>query len=108
MAPKYDMLTSSLFTVLFCASSANDLTLAPSYMNSFFLNYYERYDMLTLLQKVEVFEFALSNTTGQDLWKVLWLHSTNSEVWLERRTTYTRSLAVMSMVGYVLGLGGEF
>ena len=61
--------------------------------------------MLTLLQKVEVFEFALSNTTGQDLWKVLWLHSTNSEVWLERRTTYTRSLAVMSMVGYVLGLG---
>ena len=64
-----------------------------------------KYDMLTLLQKVEVFEFALSNTTGQDLWKVLWLHSTNSEVWLERRTTYTRSLAVMSMVGYVLGLG---
>jgi len=29
---------------------------------------------------------------------VLWLKSRNSEVWLERRTTYTRSCAVMSMV----------
>jgi len=31
--------------------------------------------------------------------------SQNAEVWLERRTTYTRSLATMSMVGYILGLG---
>ncbi|KAI9327967.1 armadillo-type protein [Obelidium mucronatum] len=63
------------------------------------------YDNLTLLQKVEVFESALTNTTGQDLFKVLWLKSKNSEVWLDRRTNYTRSLAVMSMVGYILGLG---
>ncbi|KTF86859.1 hypothetical protein cypCar_00039870 [Cyprinus carpio] len=26
-------------------------------------------------------------------------------VWFDRRTNYTRSLAVMSMVGYILGLG---
>jgi len=63
------------------------------------------YDNLTLMQKVEVFEYALENTTGQDLYKVLWLKSQNSEVWLDRRTNYTRSLAVMSMVGYILGLG---
>ncbi|KTW30812.1 hypothetical protein T552_00524 [Pneumocystis carinii B80] len=63
------------------------------------------YDNLTLLQKVEVFEYALDNTTGQDLYRVLWLKSKNSEVWLDRRTNYTRSLAVMSMVGYILGLG---
>lgn len=63
------------------------------------------YDALTLLQKVEVFEYALENTAGQDLYKVLWLKSENSEVWLDRRTNYTRSLAVMSMVGYILGLG---
>ncbi len=25
--------------------------------------------------------------------------------WLDRRTNYTRSLGVMSMVGYILGLG---
>lgn len=38
------------------------------------------YDNLTLLQKVEVFEYALENTTGQDLYRVLWLKSRNSEV----------------------------
>lgn len=63
------------------------------------------YDSLTLLQKIEVFTAALDNTRGQDLYKVLWLKSKSSEAWLDRRTTYTRSLAVMSMVGYILGLG---
>ncbi|KAK9379012.1 armadillo-type protein [Kockiozyma suomiensis] len=63
------------------------------------------YDHLTLIQKVEVFMYALDNTTGQDLYRVLWLKSRSSEAWLDRRTTYTRSLAVMSMVGYILGLG---
>ncbi|KAL4269010.1 Serine/threonine-protein kinase TOR [Pleurotus pulmonarius] len=63
------------------------------------------YENLILLQKVEVFEYALENTTGQDLYRVLWLKSTNSEHWLERRATYTRSLAVNSMVGHILGLG---
>ncbi|KAG8710611.1 phosphatidylinositol kinase- protein kinase tor1 [Ceratobasidium sp. 394] len=63
------------------------------------------YECLTLIQKVEVFEYALDNTTGQDLYRILWLKSANSEEWLERRTTYTRSLAVSSMVGYILGLG---
>lgn len=63
------------------------------------------YDGLTPLQKLEVFRYALDNTTGQDLHKVLWLKSASSEVWLDRRTAYTRSLAVMSIVGYVLGLG---
>ena len=63
------------------------------------------YDSLSLIQKIEVFEYALENTAGQDLYKVLWLKSRNSEIWLNRRTNYTRSLAVMSMVGYILGLG---
>lgn len=63
------------------------------------------YDILTLLQKVEVFEYAMENTESKDLADVLWLKSRSSEFWLERRTTYTRSLAVMSIVGYILGLG---
>ena len=63
------------------------------------------YDTLMLLEKVEVFTYALDITRGQDLYKVLWFKSKSSEAWLDRRTTYTRSLAVMSMVGYILGLG---
>lgn len=42
---------------------------------------------------------------GDDLHNVLWLKSRSSEVWLDRRTTYTRSTAVLSVVGYLLGLG---
>ncbi|VVC87256.1 unnamed protein product [Leptidea sinapis] len=45
------------------------------------------------------------HTAGDDLAKLLWLKSPSSEVWFERRTNYTRSLAAMSMVGYILGLG---
>ncbi|OXG23734.1 FKBP12-rapamycin complex-associated protein [Cryptococcus neoformans Ze90-1] len=65
----------------------------------------ESYDSLPLLHKVEIFQYALDNTTGQDLYRILWLKSRNSDIWLERRTTYTRSLGLNSMVGYILGLG---
>lgn len=54
---------------------------------------------------MEIFRNALEKTVGEDIQKVLWVKSQNSEIWLERRTSYTRSLAVMSMVGYILGLG---
>nr|XP_009796203.1 PREDICTED: serine/threonine-protein kinase TOR isoform X1 [Nicotiana sylvestris] len=69
------------------------------------LSFAPDYDNLPLIAKVEVFEYALQNTEGNDLSRVLWLKSRTSEVWLDRRTNYTRSLAVMSMVGYLLGLG---
>ncbi|KAG9394146.1 Serine/Threonine-protein kinase TOR [Carpediemonas membranifera] len=63
------------------------------------------YDHLALLQKVEAFEYALDNTDGRDLAKAMWAKAPSSEQWLAHRTRYTRSLAVMSMVGYLLGLG---
>ncbi|XP_010557538.1 PREDICTED: serine/threonine-protein kinase TOR isoform X2 [Tarenaya hassleriana] len=73
--------------------------------HKYMLSFAPDYDNLPLVAKVEVFEYALENTEGNDLARVLWLKSRSSEVWLERRTNYTRSLAVMSMVGYILGLG---
>ncbi|XP_046969780.1 serine/threonine-protein kinase Tor-like [Vanessa cardui] len=63
------------------------------------------YQKLMLKHKVEVFEYTLSQTPGNDLSRLLWLKSPSAEAWFERRTNYTRSLAVMSMVGYILGLG---
>eukprot|EP01061_Rhynchopus_euleeides_P023007 TRINITY_DN3749_c0_g1_i1.p1 TRINITY_DN3749_c0_g1~~TRINITY_DN3749_c0_g1_i1.p1 ORF type:complete len:1300 (+),score=503.39 TRINITY_DN3749_c0_g1_i1:349-3900(+) len=63
------------------------------------------YDRLSLYQKVDVFEQVLESTKGDDLSRVLWLQSRSSEAWLSCRTTYTRSLAVMSMVGFLMGLG---
>mmetsp|Transcript_41301 Transcript_41301/g.43214 ORF Transcript_41301/g.43214 Transcript_41301/m.43214 type:complete len:1137 (-) Transcript_41301:148-3558(-) len=64
-----------------------------------------KFESSSFLNKLEVFKYALRNTLGIDLYKILWRKSKNSEVWLDRRTNYSRSLAVMSMVGYILGLG---
>jgi FKBP12-rapamycin complex-associated protein len=63
------------------------------------------YDKLPLLGKVEVFRQVMEETTGEDLAKMLWLKSKTADVWVERRANFTRSCAVMSMAGYILGLG---
>ena len=64
-----------------------------------------KFDTSSSMTKLEVFKHALNNTMGLDLYKVLWNKSQNAEDWLDRRTNYSRSLAVMSIVGYILGLG---
>ena len=69
------------------------------------LHFAPDYESLAHLQKVEVFKHAQAHTSGMDLYKVLWMNAPSSEVWLDRRSNFTRSLAVMSMVGYMLGLG---
>ena len=69
------------------------------------LKYSPDYECLPLIQKVEVFQRALEQRNGDDLANILWLKSPSSEVWFAKRTNYTRSLSVMSMVGYILGLG---
>eukprot|EP00053_Salpingoeca_punica_P020177 m.209872 g.209872 ORF g.209872 m.209872 type:complete len:925 (-) comp17813_c0_seq1:564-3338(-) len=63
------------------------------------------FDRLTVLQKLEIFRLALASTPGNDLAEILWEKSPSAEVWLQRRVNFTRSVAVMSMVGHVLGLG---
>lgn len=65
----------------------------------------KNYDKLPLIHKVNLFREVLEETTGQDLAKIMWLNSKTSDVWIERRANFTRSIAVMSMVGYILGLG---
>jgi FKBP12-rapamycin complex-associated protein len=57
------------------------------------------------MTKLEVFKHTMDNTVGSDLNRILWIKSKSAEDWLDRRTNYSRSLAVMSIVGYILGLG---
>ena len=54
--------------------------------------------------QVEVFKYALAHTEGMDLYRVLWTKAPSSEAWLERRSNFSRSLAVMSMVRHMLHL----
>ena len=68
-------------------------------------NKYPKFSSACFLNKLEVFKFVVDNTSALDIYKILWIKSKNSEDWLDRRTNYSRSLAVMSMVGYILGLG---
>lgn len=65
------------------------------------------YEHLTILQKTEIFAEALreNEQRGRDFARIFWLKSRDAETWFERRVYYMRSLAVMSMAGYVLGLG---
>ncbi len=63
------------------------------------------YDFLTIIQKLEAFRNAISITKGDDLATIFRSKSPDSETWVSRRTNFTQSLAVMSMVGYILGLG---
>jgi len=80
-----------------------DLDLELSHVQRFATR--EEYHQLPILNKLEIFEYSLAQTKGDDLKQILWLNSQSAELWLEKRTTYTRSLAIMSIVGYILGLG---
>lgn len=71
------------------------------------------------IQRQEIFVAMMKKFDGNDLKTMLWLKSPTSEAWLERRTNFTRTLALMSMtgnfsllshidshsLGYILGLG---
>ena len=65
----------------------------------------EKFDSSLKMAKLEAFKYSLYNTLGIDLYRMLWNNSQNAENWLDGRTNYSRSLAVMSIVGYILGLG---
>lgn len=69
------------------------LTLCPEYNSS------------TLIQQIEAFETAMKVTNGMELANILWLQSENSDIWCEKRSLYVRSLAVMSVIGYLIGIG---
>ncbi|KAJ2511553.1 phosphatidylinositol kinase- protein kinase tor1, partial [Coemansia sp. RSA 1939] len=69
------------------------------------LQFAPNYGRLTGAQKAEAFEYVFSNTRGDDLQWAMWYRSPSAEVWVQQRTSYTRSMAVMSMAGYILGLG---
>ena len=64
-----------------------------------------KYDSSVLLNKVEIFKEANRITSGYELNDIIWTKSVNCESWLKRKSNYARSLSVMSIVGYILGLG---
>jgi hypothetical protein len=68
-------------------------------------DFHENYNVLLKTKKLEVFRFVCSNTKAEDLKSIFWLRSPSADVWLTMRNNYICSLAVMSIVGFILGLG---
>ncbi|EGD80484.1 hypothetical protein PTSG_11127 [Salpingoeca rosetta] len=65
----------------------------------------EGYERLPARIRKRILINACKETRGDDLANVLVSKSPDSETWVRRRTAFMRSLAVMSVTGYVLGLG---
>ena len=66
---------------------------------------YQKFESSIMINKIEIFQEALNETQGLEINNMIWIKSKNCETWLNHRTNYSRSLAVMSIVGYILGLG---
>ena len=73
--------------------------------NNMVFSKHKCYESATMLTKLSIFKEVIDSTAGLDLNKILWKTSKNSEDWVDRRTNYSRSLSVVSMAGYILGLG---
>lgn len=65
----------------------------------------KNYEKLPKAEKVKAFLRGFTTTKGDDLQKLILNSSSDSMNWIERRNTYSLSLALMSMVGYILGIG---
>lgn len=52
-----------------------------------------------------VFLELLKETPGDLLAKEIWCNSVDAVDWMKKSTTLSRSLAVMSIIGYIIGLG---
>jgi FKBP12-rapamycin complex-associated protein len=60
----------------------------------------------TIPQKIEMYEASVPppSQIGR-LRDAIWIHARSSELWLKYQSSFTDSLAVMSIVGYVAGIG---
>ncbi len=63
------------------------------------------YDKLTVMQKIDVHSLVSMNTDCSDLSRMMQLSCHSLEHWMSAQRTFTDTLAVMSIVGYALGLG---
>lgn len=60
---------------------------------------------LSPIQKLELYRNLCSLGPDDDLREALWLRSTNAELWLSQITNFARSNGLMSIIGYIVGIG---
>jgi phosphatidylinositol kinase/protein kinase (PI-3 family) len=66
---------------------------------------YGKVNLLSAMQRLEVFEQVGAKFPAFDLAECSWAHAPDATTWLNRTRAFTLSAAATSMVGWVLGLG---
>ena len=59
----------------------------------------------TFLQRKEVFDDIVLKAPANELHDIIWLKSPDPETWLQRVDNFTKSTGLMSITGYIIGLG---
>ena len=62
-------------------------------------------DTLTPVQRLEALKYAANENKDTDLRELMWLNSPSCREWVNRSTQFTQSSALMSIIGYIIGLG---
>ncbi|EAY00154.1 PIKK family atypical protein kinase [Trichomonas vaginalis G3] len=63
------------------------------------------FGQLTTVQKLEAFQNIVRECPANEVRDFLWYRATNAEEWLRMQDNFTLTTALMSMIGYVIGLG---
>ncbi|CCW64462.1 unnamed protein product [Phytomonas sp. EM1] len=93
-----------------CNYRANVSHLRTHHESNVLHNYVEsfgQWEKLSIIQRTEALDHVMSqeNCEAVDVARTMWYRANTAEQWLDLRIMYTTSLATMSLVGYVLGLG---
>jgi FKBP12-rapamycin complex-associated protein len=95
--------SQTLFDVIKILRTSNQTTVDIEPRRS--LTILPDYDHAPVADKLNAFRKGCLMTRGDDIQRILLVYSMDSNDWWERRLTYTTSLAMTSMAGYILGLG---
>ncbi|OHT15233.1 hypothetical protein TRFO_14257 [Tritrichomonas foetus] len=63
------------------------------------------FQYLTSVQKLETFRDISAECDANEVREVLWARAPNAATWMTQNLNFTVTTALMSMVGYVIGLG---
>lgn len=101
---------ASTINSIICDYRAKVSKIRPQHESNVLRNYLEsvgHWEKLTIIQRAEALDYVMhaKDCSAMDVANTMWYLSNTAEQWLDRRSTYAVSLATMSMVGYVLGLG---
>ena len=64
-----------------------------------------KFQSLNGLQRYELFELCAQECKAHELFEFFWVRSPNAAEWFNRRERFTVSTSIMSIVGYLIGLG---